>query len=175
MDLGQLQRPAEQGEGTTLEFRKSTGELREAMAALCGMLNAAGVGKVIFGVTDDGAVVGQDFAEKTLEDIANASRKLEPKAEMTTTRLDLPSGRTVVLVEARAAEPGPFTFDGRPCLRVGRTTQRMSGDELQRRIAAAMHEVKAWDGWTAPEWNPRDLDLSTRWSGWWRRPAAGTA
>jgi ATP-dependent DNA helicase RecG len=159
MDLAGIQRLVEQGEGTTLGFKKSTGELRPAMASLCGMLNAAGRGTVVFGVTDDGAVVGQDFAERTLEEIANESRKLEPKAELTTARLDLPSGKTVVVVEDRAAEAGPFTFDGRACIRVGRTTQRMSRDELQRRISAAMYEIRAWYGWVAPEWRLRDLDL----------------
>ncbi|MBI4917245.1 MAG: putative DNA binding domain-containing protein [Acidobacteria bacterium] len=160
MDLAEVQRLVEQGEGTTLEFKKSTGELRAAMAALCGMLNAAGRGKVIFGVTDDGAVVGQEFAEKTLEEIANESRKLEPKAEVTTTRLDLPSGRTVVIVEARAAEPGPFTFDGRPYLRVGRTTQRMSRDEFDQRVADRLHARKPWDGWPAQGWTIEELDAA---------------
>ncbi|MBI5490547.1 MAG: putative DNA binding domain-containing protein [Deltaproteobacteria bacterium] len=160
MDLGKLQKLVEQGEGAALEFKKSTGELREAMAALCGMLNAGGGGTVVFGVTDDGAVVGQDFAERTLEDIANESRKLEPKAEVTTARLDLPSGKTVVVVEAQAAEPGPFTFDARPCLRVGRTTQRMSRDEFDRRVADRLHARKPWDGWPVQGWTIEDLDAA---------------
>jgi ATP-dependent DNA helicase RecG len=160
MDLAEVQRLVEQGEGTTLEFKKSTGELREAMAALCGMLNAASGGKVIFGVTDDGAVVGQDFAERTLGEIANESRRLEPKADVTTTRLDLPSGGTLVVVEARATEPGPFTYDGRPCLRVGRTTQRMSRDEFDQRVADRLHARKPWDGWTAQGWTIEDLDAA---------------
>jgi len=158
MDVAELQRVVEQGEGATLEFKKSTGELRQAMAALCGMLNAVGSGTVVFGVTDDGAVVGQDFAERTLEEIANESRKLEPKAELTTTRLDLPSGKTVIAVEAHAAEPGPFTFDGRPCLRVGSTTQRMSRDEFDRRVTDRLHARKPWDRWPVLDWKLDDLD-----------------
>ena len=160
MDLDELQHLVEQGESTTLEFKKSTGELREAMAALSGMLNAAGSGKVIFGVTDDGTLVGQDFAERTLEDIANESRKLEPKAEVTTTRLDLPSGRTVVVVEARSAGSEPITFDGRPYLRVDRTTQRMSRGEFDQRVADRLLARKPWDGWPVQGWTVEDLDAT---------------
>ena len=121
MDLAEIRRLVEQGEGTALEFKKSTGELREAMAALCGMLDAAGGGKVVFGVTDDGAVVGQDFAERTLEDIANESRKLEPKAEVTTTRRGLPG--------TGVRGGGPVVR--RPVLATGRTARRV-GDFLRR-------------------------------------------
>lgn len=160
MDLAELQKLAEQGEGPILEFKKSTGELREAMESLCGMLNAEGRGTVLFGVTNAGEILGQDVADRTLNEIANESRKLEPKAELTTTRLGLPSGRTVVVLEVRAAEPGRFTFDGRPCLRVGRTTQRMSRDEFDQRVADRLHARKPWDGWPVHGWTIEELDAA---------------
>ena len=158
MDVAELQRVVEQGEGATLEFKKSTGELREATEALCGMLNASGYGRVLFGVTNAGEVVGQDVGDKTLADIANESRKLEPKADVTTIRAALPSGRTVLVVEARAVEPGPFTCDGRPFLRVDRTTQQMSRGEFDRRVVTRLHAQKPWDGWPVQDWKVEDLD-----------------
>ncbi|MBI5369258.1 MAG: ATP-binding protein [Planctomycetes bacterium] len=79
-----LRRLLASGEGPTLEFKRSTGELREAMEALCGMLNAQGRGRVVFGVSDQGKVTGQTVAESTQRDIAGASRRIEPAAQITT-------------------------------------------------------------------------------------------
>lgn len=121
MDLAEVQQLVERGEGTTLEFKKSTGELREAMESLCGMLNAEGLGAVLFGVSNAGEILGQDVADRTLNDIANESRKLEPKADVVTRRVELASGRVVLVVEGRSAGPGPYTFDGagRTCGSIG--------------------------------------------------------
>jgi len=44
-----LQRLISHGEGSTLEFKRSTGELREGLEALCAFLNTAGR-RVLFGV-----------------------------------------------------------------------------------------------------------------------------
>ena len=42
-------------------------------------LNGVG-GKVLFGVTSAGQILGQDMADTTYQEVANAIRKLEPPA-----------------------------------------------------------------------------------------------
>ena len=59
MTLASLRRLVAKGEGPTLELKRSTGELREGIEALCGMLNGTGRGRVLFGVSDAGEIVGQ--------------------------------------------------------------------------------------------------------------------
>lgn len=83
MRIASLRRLVAQGEGATIEFKRSTGELREGMEALCGMLNAAGKGQVLFGVSNSGEILGLPIADKTLREVANASRRIEPVAEVT--------------------------------------------------------------------------------------------
>ena len=46
-------------ESETLELKKSTSELKEAIIAISAMLNKHGRGEVIFGIEDNGKVVGQ--------------------------------------------------------------------------------------------------------------------
>ncbi len=46
-----------QGEGSTLEFKRSTGELKGAMQTLCAFLNGAG-GSVLFGILPNGGSGG---------------------------------------------------------------------------------------------------------------------
>ena len=69
MDITKLRQLIRHGEGAILEFKRSTGELREAMQALCGFLNSSG-GTVLFGVRQDGAIEGQEVSDQTVCDIA---------------------------------------------------------------------------------------------------------
>ncbi len=69
MTPDQLTALAAKGESDTLEFKRSTGERREAMQALCAMLNHRG-GRVLFGVTPAGSVAGQQVSDRTLEELA---------------------------------------------------------------------------------------------------------
>ena len=60
-------------EDETLEFKKTTGELNEAMNSICAMLNKSGHGTIFFGVHPNGEVKGQEVSDATLRDI---SRKI---------------------------------------------------------------------------------------------------
>jgi len=51
-----------QGEGFRLEFKRSTGELREGLQTICAFLNSQG-GIVLFGVNGKGEVEGQQVSE----------------------------------------------------------------------------------------------------------------
>src|SRR5690242_16012408 len=86
------------GEWEQIEFKKSTGELQGGMESLCGFLNGSG-GRVLFGVTTAGKVDGQDVADSTFQEVANAIRKLEPPAWIEQTRIPV-SGTKEVLVLA---------------------------------------------------------------------------
>ena len=81
MTLVELQKlvAESKGEWVHLEFKKTTGELHGGMETLCAFLNGVG-GKVLFGVTNAGKIQGQDMADATYQEVANAIRKLEPPA-----------------------------------------------------------------------------------------------
>ena len=49
-------------ETETLEFKKTTGELKSAMISISSILNKHGVGTLYFGVKPNGEVVGQDIS-----------------------------------------------------------------------------------------------------------------
>lgn len=66
-------------ESETVEFKKSTGEHKEALQAISAMLNKHGNGALYFGVKDDGTVIGQDVSDTTLRQVASwISDKVEP-------------------------------------------------------------------------------------------------
>ena len=59
-------------ESETVEFKKSTGEHKEALQAISAMLNKHGGGELYFGVKDNGDVIGQEVPEVPLEAIREA-------------------------------------------------------------------------------------------------------
>ena len=59
-------------ENETLEFKKSTRELKEAIISLSAMLNKSGYGLLYFGVKNNGQTVGQEIGQDTLKDISQA-------------------------------------------------------------------------------------------------------
>ncbi|WP_445291883.1 AlbA family DNA-binding domain-containing protein [Bacteroides uniformis] len=60
-----------------IEFKKTTGQLERGMETLCAFLDQEG-GTVLFGVTDEGKITGQEVAGKTKETIGEAISRLEP-------------------------------------------------------------------------------------------------
>ena len=92
-------------ETETLEFKKSTGELKEAMNSICAMLNKHHYGELYFGVKPDGNVIGQIVTEESLREVSQKIKNfIEPRI--------YPEIHKVVL-------------DGRDCIHV-----KFSGDQV---------------------------------------------
>ncbi|HYI14653.1 MAG TPA: ATP-binding protein [Thermomicrobiales bacterium] len=66
MNFDEIQAIVSRGESEDLELKKSTGQRSDAVRTVCAMLNGSG-GFVVFGVTPDRQIVGQDVSEKTME------------------------------------------------------------------------------------------------------------
>ncbi len=59
-------------ETENIEFKKTTGELKEGIISLTSMLNKNGYGVLYFGVKDNGDVIGQQIGDRTLRDVSQA-------------------------------------------------------------------------------------------------------
>lgn len=67
-------------ETETLEFKKSTGELKEAMHSICAILNKHQHGELYFGVKPDGTPIGQVVTEESLREVSQKIKNfIEPK------------------------------------------------------------------------------------------------
>ena len=91
--LEQIKQWAVSGESETLEFKRSSGERKEAAMSICAMLNHKG-GRVIFGIERDGRVVGQDVSDKSVEDVTNELREIDPPSFPIVQRIDLTDGNS---------------------------------------------------------------------------------
>lgn len=59
-------------ETETLEFKKTTGEMKEAMISISSILNKHGIGTLYFGVKPNGDICGQDVSESSLRDVSRS-------------------------------------------------------------------------------------------------------
>ncbi len=147
-----------QGEGTALEFKRSTAELREALQTLCAFLNGSG-GLVLFGVRADGTAEGQEVSDKTLREIAQALDKFEPPVNLPVDRLAVAEKRDILILRVKGTSDSfPFTYEGRPYERVGSTTRKMSQETYEKLLLERGHALRRWENQPAEGLTLKDLD-----------------
>jgi ATP-dependent DNA helicase RecG len=157
-DTERLTAMVAEGEGPALEFKRSTGELKEAMLTLCALLNGVG-GTVLFGVRPDGRIVGQQVSDQTLRDIAQAADRFEPPTDFALERMQIGSGREVLAISVESRpDMAPFIYDGRPYERVQSTTRKMSQAKYEKRLLDRAHGRRRWENAPAEGLALKDLD-----------------
>ncbi len=55
-----------------IEFKKSTGELKEGIISIASILNKHGSGTLYFGVKNNGDVIGQEISDQTIRNVSQA-------------------------------------------------------------------------------------------------------
>ena len=135
-------------ETETLEYKRSTSELKEAVVSIAAMLNKHGRGEIYFGVRNDGTPVGQDVSEKTLRDVSQAiSNNIEPKVYPVVEAVRVGS-KDCVGVEFQGTE-SPYYAYGRVYTRVGDEDRQLSPREIERLILKRSDNRTFWDAQTA--------------------------
>lgn len=159
MEHAQLEALVNQGESETLEFKATTGERRDAMHSICAMLNNRG-GRVLFGVTPDGTIRGQQVSDRTLEDIAQEVQLIEPAVSPQVEVLDVKPDYKVISVHVTSGPNRPYSYKGQAYKRVGNTCLKMSRDEYNRILIERFHGERRWETEIAEDWSLPDLDAT---------------
>lgn len=157
MTPAQLAELVQGGESETLEFKRSTGELRSGMQALTALLNHRG-GRVLFGVEPDGRVVGQHVSDQTLRDIAAEVGQVEPPAFPAVERMPLGDGREVLVLSVSQGAGAPYRHRGTAYKRVGSVNHTLSPDEFNRMLMERLHAERRWENEPAEGWAVAHLD-----------------
>ncbi len=132
------------GESETLEFKTTTGTRREAAMTICAMLNQRG-GHVLFGVMPEGAVVGQDVNERTIEKVSAEMQRIDPPTYPEIQRVRVSDSRQVIAVRVGPGSSPPYQYRGVSYRRVGNATRNMSADEYNRMLFERMHTERRWE------------------------------
>ena len=121
------------------------------------MLNHRG-GTVIFGARRDGRVIGQFVSDRTLEEVAEELRNIEPPASPSVDRVTLAGGKEVLVVTFSKGQNQPYSHRGKAWLRVANTNQAMSRDQYNQMLLERLHGERRWENEPAPGWGVDDLD-----------------
>ena len=117
-------------ETETIEFKKSTGELKEGIISLTSMLNKNGYGLLYYGIKDSGDVVGQQIGDRTLRDISQAiANNVKPQIIPTIT-LELLDDKNVIKVAVQGSEK-PYSAYGKYYIRSADEDRELSPDQLR--------------------------------------------
>jgi ATP-dependent DNA helicase RecG len=131
-------------ESETLELKKSTSEVREAVVSIAAILNKHSQGKLLFGIRANGEVIGQDVSEQTIRDVSRAiSENIEPRIYPKVQRLKL-SGKTCIRVEF-SGNDSPYLAYGRAYIRVGDEDKQASAREMERMFLNRNKEAFRWE------------------------------
>lgn len=131
-----LEELVRKGESQTLEFKKSLSLQREALEALCAMLNSdLARGTVVFGIEADGNVCGiepgnLDTAQRSL---SRAIRdRFDPKPLITMEAKEL-NGKHVLVLSGQRDQGVPYhEYDGRSWIREGTENRKLGLAEKQQ-------------------------------------------
>ena len=117
-------------ETESLEFKKTTGELREGIISLGSMLNKNGYGTLYFGVRDNGDVLGQQIGDRTLREISQAIANYIKPQIIPTITLELLDNRNVIKVYAEASDR-PYSAYGKYYMRSADEDRELSPEQLR--------------------------------------------
>ncbi len=120
-------------ESETVELKKSTSELKEAVVSISAILNKHGQGEVFFGIKDNGTVVGQMIGKDTIKDVTEAivehiEPKIYPKVE-----IEKIQGMSCIVVDFHGMNSPYFAY-GRAYMRVGESNKQLSVQEIENQI-----------------------------------------
>jgi ATP-dependent DNA helicase RecG len=139
-----------QGDETrTLELKKTTGELKDAMRSVCAFLNTTG-GWLFFGVAPTTLkILGQEVTDNTRKEIAREIAKLEPLIDLPVEYIGVPErpGCQVIAIHVDAAGywENPFTYDSKPYIRLESTTVVMPREMYWDRLMRSKSNPYKWE------------------------------
>lgn len=145
-------------ESKNLEFKESTGQLDRSMETLCAFLNGDG-GIVLYGVKDNGNVVGQEVSDSTKRAIAEAINRIEPFVSLEVNYVRIPnSDKFVIIVNAEKQRfMRPFSYKGRAYLRIESTTTVMPQEQYNHLLMQRGGKY-GWEAMVNPDLKISDLD-----------------
>jgi len=138
LSLEQIARLTSQNESVDVEFKGTTGQLNRGMETLCGMVNGSG-GFVIFGVSNNGKIIGQEISDKTTRSIGEALAKFDPAVDIQAEYIPINDTKKFLIVFCSDGMESdkPYMWDGKPYQRHDSVTTVMPRERFLR-----LHELQ---------------------------------
>ena len=130
-------------ESEELEFKKTTGEMREAMIDIVAMLNKHEKGTLYFGVSPNGDIKGQQVVESTLRDVSrNVFESIKPQIYPQIQKITI-DGCNIIEVKFSGSEK-PYSAYGKYYTRVADESRELTPTELKEMMIAG-ESAERWE------------------------------
>ncbi len=113
-----------------IEFKKSTGELKEGVISIASMLNKHRSGVLYFGVKNDGEVIGQQIGDNTLRDISQAMANFIKPQIIPSISFELIDDRNIIKISV-AGNERPYSAYGKYYMRSADEDRELSPSALR--------------------------------------------
>lgn len=123
-----------------IEFKKSTGELKEGIISLASMLNKNGRGALYFGVRNDGEIVGQQIGDRTMREISQGIANAIKPQIIPTIIIELCDDKNVIKVTAEGGEK-PYSAYGKYYMRSADEDREISPQQLRGLMLSASDSI----------------------------------
>jgi ATP-dependent DNA helicase RecG len=131
-------------ETETIEYKRSTSELKEGIISIVAILNKHNGGELYFGIKNDGVAVGQTISDKTLRDVSQAiANHVEPQIFPDISNVKIENKDCIRI--AFEGDNVPYYAYGRAYLRVADEDRVMSPQELESYILNKKSNTTDWD------------------------------
>lgn len=113
-----------------VEFKKTTGELKEGIVSLASMLNKNGKGVLYFGVRNDGEVIGQQIGDRTMREISQGIANAIKPQIIPTISMELCDDKNVIKVTA-VGDERPYSAYGKYYMRSADEDREITPQQLR--------------------------------------------
>ncbi len=120
-------------ESVNVEWKPSLSQLNEIIETASAFANTEG-GKIIVGISNAGKLVGVHIGKDTIENLTNQiSQHTDPKIhpKIIIKKID---NKDIIVIDVKKSHDKLTLAFGRPYIRVGKSTMRMSKDEYEKLI-----------------------------------------
>ncbi len=142
-------------ETETIEFKKSTSELKEGMVSISSILNKHGVGTLYFGIKPNGDVIGQEVSESSLRDVSRLIYESIKPQIYPIINEEIIEDKHIIKVEFNGEEK-PYSAFGRYYLRTADEDREITPIELKHFFTANEYKEK-WEK-TVTNYSIDDVD-----------------
>ena len=123
-----------------IEFKKTTGELKEGIISLASMLNKNGKGILYFGVRNDGEILGQQIGDRTLREISQGIANAIKPQIIPTIIVELCDDKNVIKVTVEGDEK-PYSVYGKYYMRSADEDREISPQQLRNLMLSVSDSI----------------------------------
>lgn len=123
-----------------VEFKKSTGELKEGVISLASMLNKNGKGTLYFGIRNDGEILGQQIGDRTLRKVSQGIANAIKPQVIPTIVMELCDDKNVIKVTVEGNEK-PYSAYGKYYMRTADEDREISPQQLRGLMLGASDSI----------------------------------